>query len=287
MRAGNRSRTSDWVAALRALYSEAPPDLAIFDDGVAQRLLPGGLGALVRGVTRAPFGPRLAHRLLGAATRGLSFTVPLRTAAIDDAIERSVEAGTRQLVVLGAGLDARAWRMPNLAEVSVFELDHPDTQAFKREGIGDLRPLAKDVRFCSIDFERQTIPEVLGAHDFDASARSVWIWEGVTMYLTAEAIDATLEAVAELAAPESRLAMTYLPPEYASPFLRTVSEVGAMWIGEALRFQEDARGIAARLAARGFEVEGDGSALDWVERWPAREARHVRPYERLALARRV
>lgn len=287
MRAGNRSRTSDWVAALRALYSEAPPDLAIFDDAIAERLLPGGLGAVVRGVTRAPFGPRLAHRLVGAATRGLSYSVPLRTAAIDDAVERSVRGGTRQIVVLGAGLDARAWRMPALAHVSVFELDHPDTQAFKREGIGDLRPMAKEVRFCSIDFERETIPDVLGAHDFDASEPSFWIWEGVTMYLTSDAIDATLEAVAELSVPESRLAMTYLPREYASPFLRTVSEVGAMWIGEALRFQEDASGIAARLAARGFVIEEDGSAIDWAERWPAHEARRVRPYERLALALRV
>jgi methyltransferase (TIGR00027 family) len=195
--------------------------------------------------------------------------------------------GARQLVVLGAGLDARAWRMPNLADVSAFELDHPDTQAFKREGIGDLRPLAKEVRFCSIDFERQTTPDVLRAHAFDVGAPSVWIWEGVTMYLTSDAIEATLGAVAELAAPESRLAMTYLPPEYASPFLRTVSEVGAIWIGEALRFRDDAKGIATRLGACGFEVEQDGSALDWAERWPLREARRVRPYERLAVARRV
>lgn len=287
MRPGNRSRTSDWVAALRALYSEAPPDLAIFDDAVAARLLPRGLGALVRAATALPLGTRAAHRIIGAATRGLSYGVPLRTAAIDDAVGRAVGQGTRQLVLLGAGLDARAWRMPSLGEVTVFELDHPDTQAFKREGTQGLRPLAREVRFCSIDFERQTIPEALGEHDFDPKAPSVWVWEGVTMYLSLEAIDATLDAVAELAAPGSRLAMTYLPREYASPFLRTVGEVGAMWIGEALKSQQDAHELADRLEARGFEVEQDDSAIEWAERWPEREARRVAAFERLAVARRV
>ena len=287
MRPGNRSRTSDWVAALRALYSEAPPDLAIFDDAVALRLLPPGLGALVRGAARAPYGTRLAHRLIGSATRGLSYGVPLRTAAIDDAVTSAAESGVRQLVVLGAGLDARAWRMPSLREVTVFELDHPDTQGFKREGIRELRPLAQEVRFCSIDFERQTIPEGLGQHALAPSARSVCVWEGVTMYPTAHAIDATLDAVAELSKAGSTLAMTYLPREYASPWLRTVGEVGAMWIGEALRFQEDPHEIAARLKQRSFEVEQDDSATEWAERWPAREARRVRPFERLTVARRA
>ena len=86
MRPGNRSRTSDWVAALRALYSEAPPDLAIFDDAVAQRLLPPGLGLLVRSAAALPRGTRTLHRVIGTATRGLSYGVPLRTAAIDAAV---------------------------------------------------------------------------------------------------------------------------------------------------------------------------------------------------------
>lgn len=213
MRPGNRSRTSDWVAALRALYSEAPAELAIFDDAVAARLLPPGLGAMVRAATALPLGTRVAHRLIGAATRGLSYGVPLRTAAIDDAVTGAVKQGTRQLVLLGAGLDARAWRMPDLAEVTVFELDHPDTQAFKREGTRELRPLAREVRFCSIDFERQTIPDVLGEHDFDPKAPSVWVWEGVTMYLSLEAIEATLDAVAA----RPRRSWTHCGPHDSQP----------------------------------------------------------------------
>lgn len=287
MRPGNRSRTSDWVAALRALYSEAPPELAVLDDAVAERLLPRSLAQSVRWASRLPFGTRAAHRLIGGATFGLSYGVPLRTAAIDDAICTAVREGTRQLVLLGAGLDARAWRMPQLAEASVFELDHPDTQAYKRERTSDLPPLARDVRFCSIDFERERIPDALAEHGFDKGQPSVWVWEGVTMYLTIEAIDATLGAVEELSVPGSRLALTYLPRRYARAWMRWVGSVGAAVIGEHLRAQQDPEEIALRLGRHGFEVESDDSAIEWAERWPPRDARRVRPFERLAVAVRV
>jgi len=286
MRAGNRSRTSDWVAALRALYSEAPPDLAIFDDGVAQRLLPGGLARAVRWIAALPLGTRVAHRFIGAATWGLSYGVPLRTAAIDDAVASAVDAGTRQLVLLGAGLDARAWRMPRLADVTVYELDHPDTQAYKRERTAALEPLAREVRFCAIDFERQSIPDALAEHDFDPAARSVWVWEGVTMYLTPEAIDATLGSVAALSVAGSMLAMTYLPREYGPRWQQLVGSGGGALIGEPLRGAQTPNELRERLERHGFELSRDDSAIEWAERWPEADARRVRPYERLAVATR-
>jgi methyltransferase (TIGR00027 family) len=287
MKPGNRSKTSDWVAALRALYSEAPPDLALFDDGVAERLLPKGLGMLVRGATRVPFGTRAVHRLVGALTFGLSYGVPLRTAAIDAAVAGAVERGVDQLVLLGAGLDARAFRMPALAHVDVFELDHPDTQAYKRARVDGLSALARAVHFCAIDFERQTVAEALVPAGFDPKRRSIWIWEGVTMYLSLEAIDATLDALRELAAPGSWLIVTYLPRRYANGWLRAVGALGAALIGEDLRSQQDPGELAARVERSGFRVESDDSAVEWAERWPARDAARVRPYERLAVCVRV
>lgn len=128
MREGSRSLTSDWVAALRALYTEGPPELAVIDDPAALALLPTLLAAPLRVGTRLPYGARALHRVIGLATRGLSYGIPLRTAAIDEAVRRSVSEGIEQLVLLGAGLDARAWRMPELASITVYELDHPATQ---------------------------------------------------------------------------------------------------------------------------------------------------------------
>jgi len=288
MRPGNRSRTSDWVAGLRALYTEAPPELAVVDDAVALRLLPASLALTLRGASVLPFGTRVMHRAIGSFTRGLSYGIPLRTAAIDEAIRESTALGIRQLVLLGAGLDARAWRMPELAETIVFEVDHPDTQTYKRERTGELSPLASEVRFCAIDFERETIGDVLSARGFDASARSVWVWEGVTMYLSPEIIEATVEAVADLAAPDSRLIVTYLPENYGRPWMRVVATTAGRVIGEPLKSTHDPAEFAARLASHGFVVETDSSAIEWADRrWPEREARRVRAFERLAIARRV
>lgn len=288
MREGSKSLTSDWVAALRALYSEAPHDLAVIDDPAALHLLPPALRWTVLGAARVPFGTRALHRVLGAATQGLTYGVPLRTAAIDDAVRRSIAEGARQLVVLGAGLDARAWRMPELSETTVYELDFPSTQVFKRERTRALDPLCRRVELCAIDFERDTIGGVLAAHDFDRSAASMWIWEGVTMYLSLPAIDATLTAVSELSAPGSRLAVTYLPREFAPGWVARVSGLGARVIGEDLRAQQDPEEMRARLERHGFRVERDDTALEWAEgRWPERERARLRVWERLAVALRA
>jgi methyltransferase (TIGR00027 family) len=285
MREGSRSRTSDWVAALRALYSEGPPELAIMDDPAAVALIPPGLSRLVRTGVRLPLGARTLHRALGAATLGLTYGIPLRTAAIDAAVRQSVGEGIEQLVVLGAGLDARAWRMPELERVAVFELDHPATQAYKRERIGALSPLACSVHHVAIDFERDSIGSSLTAAGFAPERPSLWIWEGVTMYLTPDAIAATLDAITGLGAPGTRLAMTYIPPDYAGPVIRGIGQLGSRLIGETLRALLAPDEVSSALGRRGFLLESDESAPEWAARfWPHPDARRVRAYERLAIA---
>jgi methyltransferase (TIGR00027 family) len=287
MRAAGRSRTSDWVAALRALYSAGPAELDVVGDPVAVGLLPKTLAAPIRIAGASRVGAHATHRLLGVASRGLSCNVPLRTAAIDDAVRRSMREGVAELVVLGAGLDARAYRMDELAGATVFELDHPSTQAYKRERTRALRPKAREVRWCAIDFERQTIAEVLAAAGFDAARPSVWIWEGVTMYLTHEAIEASLDAIGALSAAGSRLAMTYVPPDYGPAWVKAAGLAVSVAIGERLHAEMSPAEVAARLAKRGFAVESDEAAPEWAARyWPERERRDVRVWERLVVARK-
>jgi methyltransferase (TIGR00027 family) len=285
MREGQRSRTSDWVAALRALYSEAPSDLAVIDDPLASRLLPNGLGTLVRWTTGLPFGARLAHRALGALSLGLSYDVPLRSAAIDDVVRRAVVAGAGQLVLLGAGLDARAWRMPELEKVTVFELDHPTTCAYKRERVAELASLSERVCHVAIDFERQRIDDVLPRAGFDAHGPSCWIWEGVSMYLTRPAIEATLTQIARLSCPASTLVMTYIPPDYGSRALKAVAGRLARLLGEPVLGEIDAHDLRSAVELLGFQVESDDAAPEWARRyWPAREAERARVWERLLVA---
>ncbi len=276
------------MAALRAVYSDVPPEMYTANDPFASRLLPLGLRSIVRAAGIAPTAARLSHRVLGRLSLGLTPSVPLRTAAIDAVIRASVTDSASQLVLLGAGLDARAWRMPELRNVTVFELDHPATQAYKRDRVAELAPQTDNLRFCSLDFEKRSIADALGDAGFDPTARSIWVWEGVTMYLTRAAYDASLDAIQALTASGSRLAFTYLPPDYGNAVTRAIGDISANVIGERLDGKVSRQDVAGSLSSREFDVESDDSATEWSERyWPANERRIVRPYERLAVARRI
>lgn len=273
------------MAALRGLYSSLPEGLRVHDDPFARALVPARYALLLRALDATRAGV-LAHHALGAATRGLSFGVPLRTAAIDASIARSADEGARQLVLLGAGLDARAYRMGELAEVTVFEVDHPSTQRAKLERVGGLAPAAREVRHVPIDFERDALADVLSRAGHDATRPTHWVWEGVTMYLTREAIDATLATVGARSAVGSRVALTYLPPGFASAWERRACELGARVVGEALRGLVAPHELTHALARHGFDTESDDDALAWASRWPARHAKRVRPFERLRIAQK-
>ena len=116
-----------------------------------------------------------------------------RTVAIDDAVRA---ATAPQVVILGAGLDGRAWRMPELRDVTVFEVDHPDSQRVKRARVSALEPVARDIRFVPVDFTRDRLDDALAAAGHDATRATTWIWEGVVMYLELSDIDATLSVIA-------------------------------------------------------------------------------------------
>jgi methyltransferase (TIGR00027 family) len=105
---------------------------------------------------------------------------------------RAVEA--RQLVILGAGLDARAYRLPELAGVSVFEVDHPATQVAKRQRLAEAGNGDARVVFVGVDFERDALEERLASAGHAPTVATAWIWEGVTPCLDRGAIEATLAA---------------------------------------------------------------------------------------------
>lgn len=282
-----RSRTSDWVAALRALYSEAPSDLDVVGDTVAIELLSPGFRKVVEAARTVPFGTRLAHRVLTRSTLGLAAGVPLRTAAIDGVLREHAGAGGTQLLILGAGLDARAWRLPELHHTSVYEVDHPNTQAYKRERIAHLTPLAARVEHVPVDFEQQSLEAELDGAGFDRARPSAVVWEGVTMYLTPGAIEQTLGALGRLCAPGSVLLLTYVRPDYASGWRRSFSELTGRLISEPLLGAVSAETLHGLLENAGFGVAWDEGAEDWAPRyWPRSARRGVRTYERLVCARR-
>ncbi|MEZ4263342.1 MAG: SAM-dependent methyltransferase [Polyangiaceae bacterium] len=250
MRSGRPSATATIVACARALAGVDP---------VAVRLLPPAVSRMLSVVAgaRSPW-------LFDLASLGLVGHLSRRTKAIDRVVARAMSSGISQLVVLGAGLDARAWRMPELASAVVLEVDHPSTQAFKVRRARRLALSAREVRFVAVDFERDSLSTRLTEAGLIAERPSMWIWEGVTPYLTASAIEASLDVIAELSAAGSVLAMTYGTPDLANvpAIVKPIVAPAFGLLGEPLRglmTPDDAGGL---VRARGFSVDEDGPCAD-------------------------
>jgi methyltransferase (TIGR00027 family) len=285
------SLTASLVAALRALYTEMPEPYRIVEDPLAAELVPDLLALPARALSRAPVAGAAVHRAIGFATLGLSQHIALRTRAIDDAVRDAMSRFT-QIVVLGAGLDNRAMRMDELSDARVFEVDHPTTQRYKLERLaraGAPPPKARALTRVAVDFERDRLDQALSAAGLRSDETTMWIWEGVTVYLTDDAITETLRVVAALSSPGSRIALTYgLPgdqndslPAWAVPLAGRVLGI----LGEPLRSPLTPEQMNQRLSRAGFRRLSDESTLDWGARyWPGQ--RGIKAIERLAVAER-
>jgi len=253
-------------------------------DPLAGELLDGPLGLVVRAARGRP----LRTAAVNVATFGLVDHAALRTQAIDAAVHEAVGAGLRQVALLGAGLDARAWRMPDLADVSVFEVDHPATQRYKRSRVGNRPARARDVRFVPIDFGRDSLADVLARAGHDAGSPTFWLWEGVTPYLTIDAVRATLESIAARSAPGSRIAVTYATPRAAplgASFTR-VALLGFRLVGEPAVGLIEPGAMRAELARAGYRVLEDTASPEWADRYGGGGKRLLLVPERLAVAER-
>ncbi|MGA2110580.1 MAG: SAM-dependent methyltransferase [Anaerolineales bacterium] len=200
MRKPRVSRTAKGTAGLRAIESLKPAGERICFDPLARSFIDTWFYAQVK----------LSARFGDWSTRGGSTFVVCRTRFIDDYLQECLETGTAQVVILGAGLDSRAYRPPLLGgAVKTFEVDHPATQAAKMERVqAVLGNLPASVIYVPVDLNSETLDKLL-ASGFDRSAKTLFIWEGVTLYLQGETIDAALAWVRENACPGSVIIFDY------------------------------------------------------------------------------
>lgn len=129
----------------------------------------------------------------------------------EEEVERAVQRGVEQYVILGAGLDSFAWRRADLmTEIQLFEVDHPATQEWKRQRmtIAGLRRPA-NLHFVAMDFEIDELQAGMMEAGFDRGLPSIWSWMGVVVYLEVGSIESTLRAAAALAASGSRMLASY------------------------------------------------------------------------------
>ncbi len=279
MKAERPSRTAHFVALGRAFADAGLSHVPDFHDPTARVFL-NEKGK--RSLAKTEHAARDGKRSMGLeAARVMADMIALRTAAIDSAVRDAVAGGATQLVILGAGYDGRAWRMPELAGVNVFEVDHPATQNDKRAHVAVL-PAAKGiVSFVSIDFERESLDSVLEHAGHDRSAPTCWIWEGVVMYLTRDAMRATLADVGRRSAPGSTLIVNY-----HTAHRRLVARLLFRLIGEPQISAWTREEMAADLRSVGFIVREDSGMTDWKDRFAQAKARVERgAYMRIAIAR--
>jgi len=253
MQPGQASRTALGAAGHRAAHQVLERGF-IFSDPLALRIMGPEAEAAIDDAKRQPL------------KRGLRLFIAARTRFAEDALAAAVARGAAQLVVLGAGLDTYAYRAKLGDELRVFEVDHPATQAWKRERLAEASiPAPPALTFAPVDFERETLAEGLAAAGFDPARRSFFTWLGVVPYLTEQAILATLGFIAALPGGAEVVFDYSNPPESIdAPQRRAAHEALAARVaasGEAFTSYFDTGALAARLRALGFaEIEDLGLA---------------------------
>jgi methyltransferase (TIGR00027 family) len=280
---GKPSQTAAMVACMRALADRGWTLTRGFRDPTAAQLIPP---AWVRVLSLVDW--LLRRMSKGRRHRALTRLdiLPLRTLAIDAALAEALTGGCHQVVILGAGLDGRAHRMTELADVHVFEVDHPATQAYKRRKAAALPRTCRELSYIAVDFERDSLTEKLAESGHAADRPTAWIWEGVTMYLTDAALQSTLAAIASRFAPRSRLLAQYGEPRNGSRagtsplFLRPLLYA---WSEPQIGARSRAT-MKVELERVGLRVSSDSGLADWASRYSAGEVDVDTARTRLAVA---
>jgi len=287
------SRTAEAVCLMRALDRRRPAGQRIIDDPYAQHFL-GPAGQLLASTVQVT--ERLAGRPGGLEPALITYVL-CRHRFIDDALSRFLaDPSPAQVVVLGAGYDSRAWRFAEaLAGRPIFEVDHPATAARKAELVGDTGwpgaedagdgdadggdPVASDRRVVVTDFQSQGLAEVLEAGGLDRRVRTFFAWEGVSMYLTRQAVKDTLSTIRALGGPGAEVAMDFWYLLDSPDLLATARRISGGLLhlfGEPITFgihPEDAVHFLERL---GFDALDTATSATLSARY-VRDDRQVYP----------
>jgi methyltransferase (TIGR00027 family) len=254
METGQPSRTALGAAGHRAAHQVLEGG-RIFSDPLALSILGANAEAAIRKAREDP------------ARRALRLFIAVRTRFAEDALAAAVTRGVRQLVVLGAGLDTYAYRNPFGAQLRVFEVDHPATQAWKRQLLAEAAIALPDtLTFVPVDFEHETLAQGLAATAFDPAQSTFFTWLGVVPYLTEQAVLATLAFIASLPG-GAHVVFDYSNPPasgpghdaYADAREALAKRVAAL--GEAFQSNFETAALHVQLTALGLrEIEDLGPA---------------------------
>lgn len=199
------SGTATGPMLIAAMEQQLPPGRRLVTDELAAAMLPPA----VRWPARQGFMRRLMMAMIQRDSPGLWNSIACRKRYLDDRLAAVLDDGIEAVVLLGAGFDTRGYRLAAPRGIAVYEVDLPVNLDAKRTRM----PLPDNVVPVPIDFETDDLGVVLAAAGYRRAARTFFVWEGVTQYLTEPAVRATLKALSETAS-GSRLAFTYVQRDF-------------------------------------------------------------------------
>jgi methyltransferase (TIGR00027 family) len=259
------SRSALGAAFLRAMENQRRGDSRLFADPLARNLLTPGYRALF-GVTAIPGMKSLLLSRADQPLPGVAGGLLGRTCYIDDALTTALADGLGQIVILGAGLDSRAYRIPGIDQAHVYEIDQPAVIDYKRERLAQiLGAVPAHVTLIPLNFDLQRMDSALYSAGFQPELPAFFIWEGVSQYLIASAVDATLRFVASCAT-GSRIVFTYVhrgvldptSPLYNPDMLERLRKLGEPW-----RFGLHPNQVGKYLDERGLRLVDQADAATY------------------------
>lgn len=249
------SRTAQYTCVTRAASFAEKREAYKGPDDIAFRLVPGFLRLLLK----MPLMIRLFARF--ASPRGIYEYVIARTRFLDSLFQSALTEGFDQMVIFGAGFDSRAQRFQDINEGTlIFELDAAKTQEEKRKALikKGIR-IPPDLVFVPLDFNRQSLDVALNTAGYLTGVKSFYLMEGITMYLTEEAVESTFQFISRTAGPGSRIAFDFVwagvsenPGGYygAKEIIKSVSKAGEPWT-----YFLSEEGIERLLSEHGFTLK--------------------------------
>lgn len=200
------SNTALGAATCRLIEQYQPESTRLFHDPLVKDLV----GTSIRALMRFASMRNVAIQRMDDITPGIYGVQIARTRFIDETVQDALSQGIEQVVILGAGLDTRPYRLSGMEHACVFEVDLPSIQEGKKKKLQKhFGRLPEKVTFLPIDFDTQSLEAVFSGTTFDPASSAIFIWEGVTQYLAEEAVRRMLAFVGT-SAPGSILVFTYV-----------------------------------------------------------------------------
>lgn len=264
VRRASPSRTAEAMAIYRNGELTYPAELRILEDPYAIRFLSE---EALKMLTLPPEQLKALTEYLEKRNPGAQNYIVARARYIDDKIREALAEGLEQLVILGAGYDTRAYRIPELKGVRVFEVDHPGTQAVKKQKIRQIFGALQDhVVHVPVDFEAETLEKKLLEAGYSPAKKALFVLEGLVMYIPPKEVDQTLAFIVHSSAPGSTIVFDYVAPSSVDGTGQTEVERNFTQDlangGEPLQFGLKYSEAEAFLAERGFSRITNLTAAD-------------------------